>query len=182
MSMLDSLTVAVAVLVITLGAAITDLRERRISNVLTVPAMAAGLLFHGLLPWGQGWLFALTGFALGAGLLLLPYILGGGGMGDIKLLAALGTWLGPRGLLIAFACGVIVGAAFTLVCLVTGKSLEELVRPMARASQPHDAGSGVASRAKRFTASSRKALPFAVPLAVGTWLMVAMALVRGGWY
>ena len=182
MNMLDSLIVASAVLLVTLGAAVTDLRERRIPNVLTIPAMVAGLLFHALLPWGQGWLFALTGFALGAGLLLLPYILGGGGMGDIKLLAALGAWLGPRGLLIAFACGVIVGAVFSLVCLVTGKSLEELVRPPARAKQSDHAGPGRVAPTRRFTVSSRKALPFAVPLAVGTWLMVAVALLRGGWY
>ncbi|MGB9689924.1 A24 family peptidase [Thermogutta sp.] len=180
--MLDSLIVAIAVLLVTFWAAITDLRERRIPNVLTVPAMVAGLCFHSLMPGGQGWLFSLAGFAVGAALLILPYIFGGGGMGDIKLLAALGSWLGPRGLLIAFACGVVVGSIFSLVCLVTGKSLEELVRPSTRQKQPGDVGSAGAAPSRRFNVSSRKALPFAVPLAVGTWLMVALALLRGGWY
>ena len=31
---------------------------------------------------------------MGFGLLFVPWLLGGGGMGDVKLLAALGAWLG----------------------------------------------------------------------------------------
>ena len=63
----------------TLAAAITDFRCKRVPNYLTVPAALAGLAYHTLAPGGQGVLFALAGFAIGFGLLLLPWILGGGG-------------------------------------------------------------------------------------------------------
>lgn len=170
---------AIAVGIIAGLAAISDLRQRRIPNVITVPAAALGLLFHTLLPFGEGWWFALAGFAVGAVLLILPYLLGGGGMGDIKLLAALGTWLGPFWILVAFATGTVVGAVLTLICLIAGRSFEELVGIKTastlsgqKPSQPQ------AMRALPFR--SKKALPFAVPLAMGTWIMLLVLLVRTG--
>lgn len=170
---------AIAVGIIAGLAAITDLRQRRIPNVITVPAAVLGLLFHSVLPIGEGWWFALAGFAVGAALLILPYLLGGGGMGDIKLLAAMGTWLGPFWILVAFATGTVVGAVLTLICLIAGRSFEELIGikidPSAakkQASQPR------AMKALPFR--SKKALPFAVPLAMGTWIMLVVLLVRAG--
>ena len=76
-------------------ACITDLRTRRIPNVLTFGAALAGLLYQfaigGIDALGQG----LLGWLLGAVIFFLPFALGGLGGGDVKLLAALGAWLGP---------------------------------------------------------------------------------------
>src|SRR5215470_8397126 len=73
----------------------TDLRTRRIPNVLTFGAALAGLMFQfatgGVGALGQ----AALGWLLGALVFLLPFALGGLGGGDVKLLAALGAWLGP---------------------------------------------------------------------------------------
>ncbi len=170
---------AIAVGIIAGWAAITDLRHRRIPNFVTVPAAILGFLFHSFTPFGEGWLFSLAGFAVGAALLVLPYLLGGGGMGDIKLLAALGSWLGPFWILVAFATGTICGAVLTLICLVSGRSLEELLGisqgshdDVKKATQPR------AIKALPFR--SKKAMPFAVPLAMGTWIMLVAALIRAG--
>src|SRR6476660_6881099 len=105
--MISSSLFVLAVAGYTLAAAVTDIRQRRIPNYLTVPAALAGLLFHSFAPTGWGILTSLGGFAVGFGLLLLPWILGGGGMGDVKLLAALGTWLGPLMILPAFGLGAV---------------------------------------------------------------------------
>ncbi|MGQ9503515.1 MAG: A24 family peptidase [Thermogutta sp.] len=160
-------------------AAITDLRQRRIPNVITVPAAVMGLVFHAFLPFGEGWLFALTGFAAGAALLLLPYLLGGGGMGDIKLLAALGSWLGPAWILVAFAAGIVVGAVLTLICLISGRSFEELVGIKADLIVPKKKSSEPRAM-KALPLRNKKALPFAVPLAMGTWILLAALLLRIG--
>lgn len=157
------------------AAAVVDLRRRRIPNAITVPAMAAALLFHALLPIGFGLGFSLAGLAVGAALLLLPYLLGGGGMGDIKLLAALGAWLGPFWVLVAFACGTLVGAGLTLICLICGKSLEELLglrSPATHLASPSPKAT------KTLPWRGNKGLPFAVPLALGTWIMLAVILVK----
>jgi prepilin peptidase CpaA len=85
----------VAALMVAGVAMLCDLRTRRIPNLLTFGAAAlaavAGLVFGG--PWGL--LIALAGWALGVALFFPMFALGGMGAGDVKLLAALGAWLGP---------------------------------------------------------------------------------------
>ena len=75
-------------------ACISDLRTRRIPNVLTFLRRAARSCFT-LITGGlnaAGW--SLAGCIVG--LLLLPiFALRGMGAGDVKLLAAVGAWLGP---------------------------------------------------------------------------------------
>ncbi|GAB4137795.1 A24 family peptidase [Thermopirellula anaerolimosa] len=160
---------SVAVLTITGAAAVTDWKMRRIPNVITVPAAILGVAYHALFPSGLGIVFGLSGLAVGFLLLLLPYILGGGGMGDVKLLAALGSWLGPYWILVALASGTVVAAVLALVMLVLGKSVAWRPKPVV----------ALPSRKSRVP-QTKKALPFAIPLALGTWVMMGLFLVRGG--
>jgi len=72
-----------------------DVRTRRIPNWLTLGAAGVALgyaLFSGGLS-GLG--FAVGGWLVGAALFFPLFALGGMGAGDVKLLAALGAWLGP---------------------------------------------------------------------------------------
>jgi prepilin peptidase CpaA len=55
---------------------------------------------------------------LGFGFLILPYILGGMGAGDVKALAALGAWLGPFGTLYLFCYMAIAGGVMSLGVLI----------------------------------------------------------------
>lgn len=66
-----------------------DWRNRKIPNQLTMPMVVAGLLFQ--FAGGTGWL-AFTGIAGGFLLTLVPVGLKGMGMGDQKLLMAVGAW------------------------------------------------------------------------------------------
>jgi prepilin peptidase CpaA len=85
----------VPVLAIATAAAITDVTTRRIPNVLTFGAAAGALLVQGVsngvpgvIDAGAGWL---TGF-----IILFPlFFVRGMGAGDVKLVAALGSWFGP---------------------------------------------------------------------------------------
>jgi len=91
-----SLTITQAIAAAVAGAAcVTDLRSRRIPNVLTLgaagAALAYGLLTEGLT--GLGW--AAAGWAAGLAVFLPFFLLRGLGGGDVKLMAALGAWLGP---------------------------------------------------------------------------------------
>jgi prepilin peptidase CpaA len=72
-----------------------DIRERRIPNWLTFGAAIAGLAYQGLQGGPSGLLTAGGGWMLGAAMFFLPFALGGLGAGDVKLVAALGAWLGP---------------------------------------------------------------------------------------
>jgi prepilin peptidase CpaA len=87
-------TQAVAVLV-ALAACATDLRVRRIPNVLTLGAALAAGAYHLVTAGWSGLGTAAGGWALGLLLFLPLFLLRGMGGGDVKLLGALGAWLGP---------------------------------------------------------------------------------------
>lgn len=86
---------AVAPLAVAALAVVWDLRTRRIPNALTFGAAGAGLAFavYAGGPWGLA--AAAGGWLVGAALFFPLFALGGMGAGDVKLLAALGAWLGP---------------------------------------------------------------------------------------
>ncbi|MGA7561614.1 MAG: A24 family peptidase [Desulfobaccales bacterium] len=94
-----------------------DARTRRIPNYLTLSCALAGLGFqlgfHGL----HGLTDGLLGMALGFGLLILFYLKGGMGAGDVKALAALGTWLGVWGTIYLFVYMAFAGAVLVTLVL-----------------------------------------------------------------
>jgi prepilin peptidase CpaA len=90
-----TLVVPVVVLVVGVVACVTDVRSRRIPNILTFGAAACGLLFHLSVAGLPGLATAVGGWATGVALFLPFFLLRGMGAGDVKLLAALGAWLGP---------------------------------------------------------------------------------------
>ena len=95
---------------LTLGIAVfTDWREHKIYNKLLVPAFFTALLLHTF----QGGISGLTSSLLGAGmgfvLLLLPYLMGGMGAGDVKLLAVIGAFGGAPFVLTSFLYGAVIG-------------------------------------------------------------------------
>jgi prepilin peptidase CpaA len=76
-------------------ACVWDLRCRRIPNALTLGAAAAAIGFHAIAGGIGGGLSSVGGWLVGVAILFLPFALGGLGGGDVKLLGALGAWVGP---------------------------------------------------------------------------------------
>lgn len=99
-------------------AIVTDLRARRIPNWLTSSGMVAGLVLHLVLGGAAGGLQSLEGLLLGFALLLLLFVRGGMGGGDVKLLMAIGSCGGPEFLFAAFLFGAVFGALIAVVMLV----------------------------------------------------------------
>jgi prepilin peptidase CpaA len=102
-----------------LGAAvITDLRERRIPNKVTVSGLCAGLVIGAFLEGGFP-LDALGGAGLALIVAFTVHIFGGFGAGDAKLLTAVGAFVGPGGLLPVVIYGAVVGGVFALIDAVS---------------------------------------------------------------
>jgi prepilin peptidase CpaA len=97
-----------------LAACATDVTSRRVPNVLTATAIASGFLAHAILPGGQGALAALLGFAVGLAAFLPFFALGGMGGGDVKLMAALGTWIGWSPILWTALYGSVAGGVIAI--------------------------------------------------------------------
>ena len=87
--------VVIAALTISVVACVTDLRTRRIPNVLTFGAALAGVIYHLATGGPIGLGESALGWLAGALVFIVPFALGGLGGGDVKLLAALGAWIGP---------------------------------------------------------------------------------------
>ena len=109
------LTFTICVLVL---AAVIDLRVRRIPNVLTYSAMVVGLVYHTGMYGIEGFVFSAGGLALGAALLIGPYLFGIMGAGDTKLMAAMGSIIGPGAVFYAFLFTGIIGAIYAVIVLL----------------------------------------------------------------
>jgi leader peptidase (prepilin peptidase)/N-methyltransferase len=100
---------------------------------ITLPGILAGVALQPFLPTGPGqpWpgiVGAILGAALGAGVLLVAY---GGwwllrreeglGLGDVKMLAMIGAFLGAGGVVVALFLGAFAGALFGLTLVAAGR-------------------------------------------------------------
>jgi prepilin peptidase CpaA len=95
--------------------AFIDLRTRRVPNALTLPFAVLGLA-AAVSGWsGLTMSAALFGLLLGLVFMLPGYVFGATGAGDVKLLAAVGAWLGPTLIGVAFLYTAIVGGVLALV-------------------------------------------------------------------
>jgi prepilin peptidase CpaA len=146
-------------------AAGADLLKHRIPNVLTAPAVATGLLLHTLTGGQEGMLLALTGTAAGLAALLPFYLLRGMGAGDVKLMAVVGSFLGPLGALHAAALTLVLGAVLGVGVLVS-RRIALMRAPAARLAWglPEPATAQTSIRTEKF--------PYAVAIAGGTVLFM----------
>ena len=99
-------------------ACISDLRTRRIPNVLTFSFAACALLFHLITGGWNAAAWSLGGCLLGAVLFFPMFALRGMGGGDVKLLAAIGAWLGPGQVAIVALATSIAGGVLGLIVAV----------------------------------------------------------------
>ena len=101
-----------------LGAAITDVRSCKIPNAITFSLALWGLLIHGFTNGLEGLLFSLKGLGVGLGLLIMFYIWGGMGAGDVKLLGAVGAIIGPSDVFIAFLVTASLGGLYAIGLMI----------------------------------------------------------------
>jgi prepilin peptidase CpaA len=99
----------------------SDVASRRIPNQLTALAAIGGLSW-GLMAGGfSGLGQALLGGAAGFGLMLVFYIVGAVGAGDVKALGALGCFLAPWPALMLFVLTTLAGGVLALVRMITDR-------------------------------------------------------------
>lgn len=95
-------------------ATFTDIRSRKVPNWLVLPFMAAGPIVSIVIAGGHGLLESFYGWGLAALIFGFLNWLGGMGMGDVKLMAAVGAWIGPSQLFIAIILTFLAGGLMAL--------------------------------------------------------------------
>jgi len=118
----------VVVLAIGLVACVTDFRSRRIPNVLTFGAAAAAFVSWALAGGLSGLAFSLAGCLVGCLLFLPWFLLRGMGAGDVKLLAALGAWVGPSTALWLALYSSLAGGVFAVMVTLPSGYLSMMLR------------------------------------------------------
>jgi prepilin peptidase CpaA len=146
-----------------------DLRTRRVPNWLAVPFLVAGVavqFIRGGLP-GAG--RSLAGVALACLLFGIFWFMGGMGMGDLKLAAGVGAWIGPAQFVTASVFTALAGGVLAVGWALwhgsLGASLNlagDLLAPW-RARQP-------GSKRNVREGASAAAIPYAPAIAIGTLL------------
>jgi leader peptidase (prepilin peptidase) / N-methyltransferase len=134
-----------------------DLEHHILPNVITLPGIVVGFLFSLAAP--PGWPASLVGIALGAGLLYgiaAAYYLvrreEGLGMGDVKMLAMVGAFLGWKAVLLTIVLSSLAGAVIGMAMVVSGRG------------------------------NLRYALPFGTFLAIGALVSMLAGDAIVGWY
>jgi prepilin peptidase CpaA len=106
------------VLVAVLVTAVTDVWKFKIHNVLTLPLLLSGFTYHALTAGSPGFAWSLLGALVGFCPLLMLYILGGMGAGDVKLMAGIGAWLGLPPTFYVFIASSLAAGAYALVIIL----------------------------------------------------------------
>ncbi|GLC91565.1 pilus assembly-related outer membrane protein [Cupriavidus sp. TA19] len=146
-----------AVIAIVLTAAATDLQSRRIPNWLTfgawLLALPLQLAMHGLAQGGSAWAL---GWLAGLGVFLPLYLLRGMAAGDVKLMAAVGAWLGPALALQIALATFVLGGLWALVLVLKSRRHAQLARNLGSILRTGASGPSVGS------------MPYGVAIAAGT--------------
>lgn len=119
---------AILLLVILALAAWTDMRMHKIPNALSLGGIALGILIHALNSGVDGLLDGIGGAAVGMAILLPFYLLRGMGAGDVKLMGAVGAFLGPRDALLATGLSLGVGGIMALGILIVHGGLLSMLK------------------------------------------------------
>jgi len=149
------------------AACVTDLRSARIPNVLTFGAIASALLFHLLAPLGAGAAFVVAGLAAGF-LVFFPFFaLGAMGAGDVKLMAALGAWIGWAPTVQVAVYGAVAGGVLAVAIALWRGYLRQALRNI-RALLQYWRFEGIKPLPElTLEAGTGLRLPYALPIMVG---------------
>ncbi len=160
---------------ILLIASYTDIRNHRIANMLTIPSALIGIVLNSYIGSGIGFASSFYGLLLGLLCFLPFYVTGGMAAGDVKLMGAVGAFVGTPLILQVVLATLICGSIMGIVWLSRMNGLGEFLRRYLKATKytfstgslhylPPEKGSVALNR-----------FPYAIAIASGTVLAIAFS-------
>jgi prepilin peptidase CpaA len=149
-------------------ATITDVRSRRIPNWLSLPFMAGGVAAQGWINGWHGLAQSMGGLCLGALIFGILFWMGGMGMGDVKLCAAIGAWVGPEQLLLALVVTGLAGGIMALLWAIFSGFTGQLFKNSSDLVFSWRERSGLAHPELVLSNPASRKMPYAPAIAIGT--------------
>lgn len=102
-----------------------DLWKFKIHNVVTLPLLLAGIVYHGATGGVTGALESVGGALFGMAIVSVFYFMGGMGGGDVKLLGAIGAWLLLPMTFWIFIASSIASGIYAVILIVAHKRYKQ---------------------------------------------------------
>jgi prepilin peptidase CpaA len=161
-----------------IAAVILDVRYRKIPNILTFPAMLAGMAYYTLTNGVTGLLFSLGGLAAGLAVLIVFFLMRAMEAGDAKLMGAIGALSGTHAVLNSALFTMVAGGVYALILLLFRYSAckEVLSRLFLQLNYLMRTGKLVATSLKN--RPNEPKLCYAVAIAAGTFFVLGWQAVN----
>ena len=151
-------------------AAVIDGLKLKVPNWITFPMILSGWVYSTVAFGWEGLAASLLGTAVGLGLLLPAYAIGGMGAGDVKLLAGVGAWMGMITTIYAFCVSALIGGAIAVAMVLYRRAWEKhreqfwtILNEVTTIRDPELLSAIAAERKK-----SMLLLPYGIPIAIGS--------------
>lgn len=165
------------ILVVTLiTSSITDILQRRIPNLVTLPTVLVAVLTYSLIGGLNGFLFSLAGAGAGFLFFLVPYLMGGMGAGDVKLMAAVGAVLGFNAALVSLLFIAVSGGIIAVGLMVHRGTFKQTIAKIGASFLLLGAHGDASLLKVDKTKLSQDGIPFAVAIASGVFFSVIYRL------
>lgn len=175
---MTSFLVNFPLLLLVATAAVIDWRTRRIPNWLNLMTVLIGLGLSCQGVTGVSPMMSMLGVLVGLLLLFPGMAINALGGGDVKLLAAIGAWTGPLGVLVVLIAATLVGMGIAILQAAQTGKLAMLLRNSAVLAvnlvNARSLGVDHIEQTGKGFRSIDRPLPYAVPLLAGVIVWVAL--------
>jgi prepilin peptidase CpaA len=147
---------------------ITDVRSRRVPNLLTGPAMLAGLALHFAFGGWHGMMLAAAAGLICGAIFLIFFIAGGMGAGDVKLITAIGCLVGMNNIVSVLALTAIAGGVMAVGLAVSRGQLKQTLFNVGALASHHTTQGLKPHPELNVLNKNTLRLPYALAIAAGT--------------
>lgn len=162
------LVLGIDALVVAIIAAAIDVRQHRIPNWLTYPGIVMGIVLRWSFFGWRGLGSAVAGCLLAGGVVFLFYLMRAMGAGDVKLLAALGSLIGPSDALVVLAATAISGGVLALFYVIFRRRVGATLRNVGSVLTFHSWNGLKAHPELNLDNPSALRMPYGLAIATGT--------------
>jgi len=152
-----------------------DYKTRRIPNGFTFSLILMGLILNSYFSGIEGLKLSFFGLGLAILILYIPFAVGGMGGGDVKLLAGIGTLLGPALFFKIFLASAVFGGIFSFIAMWKAKAVRNTFYGVMNRSFCFLTTKGIT---QEVSTEKTLGIPYAYAIACGT--LFVLFVLKGG--